>query len=64
MAIITQLTRSSMLDVMSHDFIRTARAKGLPVRQLVWRHALPNAMNPVVTAMTSWLAELLAGAFS
>ncbi|MFN8246355.1 MAG: ABC transporter permease [Ferruginibacter sp.] len=63
MAIITQLTRSSMLDVLSQDFIRTARAKGLPVRQLVWRHALPNAMNPVVTAMTSWLAELLAGAF-
>lgn len=63
MAIITQLTRSSMLDVLSQDYIRTARAKGLPEHQVIMRHALPNALNPVITAMTGWLAELLAGAF-
>ena len=63
MAIITQLTRSAMLDVLKQDYIRTARAKGLPRRTVVWRHALPNALNPVLTAVTGWFAELLAGAF-
>jgi peptide/nickel transport system permease protein len=63
LAIVTQLTRSSMLDVLKQDYIRTARAKGLPRRTVVWRHALPNALNPVMTAVTGWFAELLAGAF-
>ena len=63
LAIITQLTRSAMLDVLSQDYIRTAYAKGLSTTQVVWRHALPNALNPVVTAVTGWLAELLAGSF-
>ena len=63
MAIITQLTRSSLLDVLSQDYIRTAYAKGLSTSKVVWRHALPNAMNPVVTAVSGWLAELLAGSF-
>ena len=63
LAIVTQLTRSSMLDVLKQDYIRTARAKGLPERSVVWRHALPNALNPVMTAVTGWFAELLAGAF-
>ena len=63
LAIITQLTRSSMLDVMQMDFIRTARAKGLSETTVVWRHALRNSLNPVVTAITGWFAELLAGAF-
>lgn len=63
MAIITQLTRSAMLDVLSQDYIRTAYAKGLSTSKVVWRHALPNALNPVVTAVTGWLAELLAGSF-
>lgn len=63
LAIITQLTRSAMLDVLSQDYIRTAYAKGLSTSQVVWRHALPNALNPVVTAVTGWLAELLAGSF-
>lgn len=63
LAIITQLTRSSMLDVLNQDFIRTAYAKGLSRRQVVYRHALRNALNPVVTAITGWFAELLAGAF-
>lgn len=63
LAIITQLTRSSVLDVLSQDYIRTAYAKGLSTRKVVWRHALPNALNPVVTAVSGWLAELLAGSF-
>lgn len=63
LAIITQLTRSSMLDVLDQDFIRTAYAKGLHKRTVIWRHALRNALNPVITAITGWFAELLAGAF-
>jgi ABC-type dipeptide/oligopeptide/nickel transport system permease component len=63
LAIITQLTRSSMLDVLSQDYIRTARAKGLSRRATVLRHALRNALNPVVTAVSGWLASLMAGAF-
>ncbi|MFN4313383.1 MAG: ABC transporter permease [Chitinophagaceae bacterium] len=63
LAIITQLTRSAMLDVLNQDFIRTAYAKGAGKRRVIWRHALRNALNPVVTAVTGWFAELLAGAF-
>jgi peptide/nickel transport system permease protein len=63
MAIIAQLTRSSMLDVLDQDYIRTAYAKGLSQKQVIWRHALRNALNPVITAITGWFAELLAGAF-
>ena len=63
LAIITQLTRSSMLDVLDQDYIRTAYAKGLSKKAVVFRHALRNALNPVITAITGWFAELLAGAF-
>lgn len=63
LAIITQLTRSSMLDVLGQDYIRTAYAKGLDKRTVIFRHALRNALNPVITAITGWFAELLAGAF-
>ncbi|HEV7622328.1 MAG TPA: ABC transporter permease [Flavisolibacter sp.] len=63
LAIITQLTRSSMLDVLDQDYIRTAYAKGLTKRSIIWKHALRNALNPVITAITGWFAELLAGAF-
>lgn len=63
LAIITQLTRSSMLDVLNQDYIRTAYAKGLSKSMVVWKHALRNALNPVITAITGWFAELLAGAF-
>ncbi|MFT3843992.1 MAG: ABC transporter permease [Lacibacter sp.] len=63
LAIITQLTRSSMLDVLNQDYIRTAYAKGLSKRSVIWIHALRNALNPVITAVTGWFAELLAGAF-
>jgi len=63
LAIITQLTRSAMLDVLNQDYIRTARAKGLSPKTIVVKHALRNALNPVITAVTGWFAELLAGAF-
>jgi peptide/nickel transport system permease protein len=63
LAIITQLTRSAMLDVLSQDYIRTAYAKGLGNMKVIWKHALRNALNPVITAVTGWFAELLAGAF-
>ncbi len=63
MAIITQLTRSAMLDVLQQDYIRTAYAKGLSPAAVIGRHALRNALNPVITAITGWFAELLAGAF-
>lgn len=63
LAIITQLTRSAMLDVLDQDYIRTAYAKGLGKKTVIWKHGLRNALNPVVTAITGWFAELLAGAF-
>ena len=63
LAIITQLTRSSMLEVMHQDYIRTAVAKGLLPLKVVWKHALRNALNPVVTAVSGWFASLMAGAF-
>ncbi|TAH42947.1 MAG: ABC transporter permease [Bacteroidetes bacterium] len=62
LAIIVQLTRSSMLEVLSQDYIRTGKAKGLSKGILIRKHALRNAMNPVVTAISGWLGSLLAGA--
>jgi ABC-type dipeptide/oligopeptide/nickel transport system permease component len=63
LAIIIQLTRNSMLEVLSQDYIRTARAKGLPKWMIVGKHALRNAMNPVITAVSGWFAALMTGAF-
>ncbi|MBI1222578.1 MAG: ABC transporter permease subunit [Bacteroidetes bacterium] len=63
LAIITQLMRSSMLDALSMDYIITAKAKGLSPRRILWKHALPNALNPVITSISGWFASLLAGAF-
>ena len=62
-AIIAQLTRSSMLDVLGQDYIRTAKAKGLSTKTVLFKHALRNALNPVLTAVSGWFASLLAGAF-
>ncbi|MEW6467286.1 MAG: ABC transporter permease [Bacteroidota bacterium] len=62
LAIVIQLTRSSMLDVLSQDYIRTARAKGLSYYSIVVKHALKNALNPVITAISGWFAGLMAGA--
>jgi peptide/nickel transport system permease protein len=63
LAIIVQITRSSMLDVLKQDYIRTALAKGLSQRKMLWKHALRNALNPVITSISGWFAELLAGSF-
>ncbi len=62
MAIIARMTRSSMLDVLGLDYVRTARAKGLRVRQVIMRHALRNAMLPVVTVIGLSMGGLLSGA--
>ncbi len=62
LAIIVQLTRSSMLEVLSQDYIRTGKAKGLSSTVIITKHALRNALNPVVTAISGWLGSLLAGA--
>ena len=62
LAVIAELTRSSLIQALSQDYIRTARAKGLSYRRVITRHALKNAMNPVVTAISGWFASLMAGA--
>jgi peptide/nickel transport system permease protein len=61
-ALIARITRSSMLDVLGQDYIRTARAKGLSERAVVLRHALANAMLPVVTVVGLQIGFLLSGA--
>jgi peptide/nickel transport system permease protein len=60
-AILTRVTRSSLLEVLKEDYIRTARAKGSSSRRTLWRHALRNAMIPVVTIMGLQFSFLLAG---
>ena len=61
-AILTRMVRTSMLEELSHDYIRTARAKGLPERTVVYRHALRNAMIPIITVLGLQFGALLAGA--
>jgi peptide/nickel transport system permease protein len=56
-----RMTRAAMIEVLSADYIRTARAKGAPPRRVVWRHALRNAMLPVVTLVGLQLGQLLGG---
>ena len=60
-ALIARITRSSMLDVLGLDFVRTARAKGLPRAAVIWRHALANAILPVLTAVGNTFTVLLGG---
>ena len=60
-AILARVTRSAVLDVMREDFVRTARAKGLSRREVLWQHVLRNAMIPVMTVMGLQFANLLAG---
>ena len=62
LAVVLQLTRNSILDTLQEDYIRTARAKGLSNFRVLIFHALPNALNPVITAASGWLASMLAGA--
>ncbi|WGS19679.1 MULTISPECIES: ABC transporter permease [unclassified Bradyrhizobium] len=60
-AILARVTRSAVLEVLREDFVRTARAKGLGKREVLWRHVLRNAMIPVMTVMGLQFANLLAG---
>ena len=62
LAVVIQLTRNSILDTLNEDYIRTAKAKGLSSFRILFIHALPNALNPVVTSASGWLASMLAGA--
>jgi peptide/nickel transport system permease protein len=58
-----RITRGQMLEVMRQDYIRTARAKGLPEGRVIYRHALRNALNPLITLLGFEFASLLSGAF-
>ncbi|MDW8443647.1 MAG: ABC transporter permease [Acetobacteraceae bacterium] len=58
-AYITRVTRSAMLEVLGEDYVRTARAKGLPWRVVVWRHALRNALIPIITVVGLYLGVLI-----
>lgn len=61
-AVVTQLMRNSLLEVLQQDYIRTAKAKGLSNFQVIYKHALKNSLNPVITAVSGWFASMLAGA--
>ena len=62
LAVVSQLMRNSLLEVLDQDYIRTAKAKGLTFYQIITKHALKNSLNPVVTAVSGWFASMLAGA--
>lgn len=62
LAVVSQLMRNSLLDVLQQDYIRTARAKGLSDFAVIYKHAIKNSLNPVVTAISGWFASMLAGA--
>lgn len=62
LAVIVQLVRSGLIEVMSQDYIRTAKAKGLSPLSIIYKHALKNSLNPVITAVSGWFASMLAGA--
>ena len=61
LSVFLQLTRNSVLDVLSQDYIRTARSKGLSQFQILKNHVLRNALNPVITSISGWFASLMAG---
>ena len=61
-AIVTRVTRSAVIEALNEDFMRTARAKGVSRRAALWRHALPNALTPILTIMGLQFANLIAGA--
>ena len=62
-SVIARVTISSMLDVLGSDYVRTAKAKGVAWRTIIYKHALRNALNPVVTTVSAWLAGLLVGTY-
>ena len=61
LSVVIQLSRNSMLEVLNQDYIRTAYAKGLNFRRVIFIHAFRNSLNPVVTAVSGWFASMLAG---
>jgi peptide/nickel transport system permease protein len=61
LAIILQLSRNSLLEVLEQDYIRTAKAKGLSYVRIIRKHALKNSLNPVLTSISGWFASLMAG---
>jgi peptide/nickel transport system permease protein len=61
LSVVVQLSRNSMLEVLSQDYIRTAKAKGLSFARVIRKHALKNSLNPVITAVSGWFASLMAG---
>lgn len=61
LSVVMQLSRNSLLEVLSQDYIRTAKAKGLKPAAIIFRHALKNSLNPVITAISGWFASLMAG---
>jgi peptide/nickel transport system permease protein len=61
LSVVLQLSRNSMLEVLSQDYIRTARAKGLSFSRVIRKHAIKNSLNPVITAVSGWFASLMAG---
>ncbi|KMO31916.1 peptide ABC transporter [Methylobacterium variabile] len=61
-AVLTRVTRASVVEVMNEDFVRTARAKGASVSRALWRHAVPNALVPVITMLGLQISFLIGGA--
>ena len=61
LSVVVQLSRNSMLDVLSQEYIRTEKAKGLPFSRVLMKHALKNSLNPLVTAVSGWFASLMTG---
>ena len=62
LAVVTQLMRNALLDEWNRAYVKTARAKGLSMSLIIWKHMLKNALNPVITALSGWFASMLAGA--
>lgn len=62
LGVVIQLMRNSLLEVLNQDYIRTAKAKGISTTQVLYKHAIKNSLNPVVTALSGWFASMLAGA--
>jgi peptide/nickel transport system permease protein len=62
LAVISQLMRNELLEVLSKDYIRTARSKGISEFKIILNHAIKNSLNPVITAISGWFASMLAGA--
>lgn len=61
LSVVIQLSRNALLDVLGQDYIRTAKAKGLNFPAIIRKHAMRNAMNPIITAVSGWFASLMAG---